>query len=208
MRPGSGEEPRRYGAPRDPWRQFERAAAADQTVGIVGGSGLYRLLDDVEEVALDTPFGAPSAPVHRGEVEGRPVASWPATDPSTSSRRTGSTTAPTCGSCTTSGSGECSGPCAAGSLQPHLHPGVTVVCAQLVDRTSGRQGTFFDGPEPTHISFADPYCADLRQALLAASAARSVSATDGGTVVVVPGPDSPPGWSPGGSEPRVPTPST
>ena len=31
------------------------------------------------------------------------------------------------------------------------------VCDQLVDWTKGRNGTFFDGPDVTHLSFADPY---------------------------------------------------
>jgi len=33
---------------------------------------------------------------------------------------------------------------------------------QLVDRTSGRKDTFYDGPITTHVSFADPYCPTLR----------------------------------------------
>ena len=30
-------------------------------VGVFGGSGFYSFLDDVEEVEVETPFGAPSA---------------------------------------------------------------------------------------------------------------------------------------------------
>ncbi|MGI8757725.1 MAG: S-methyl-5'-thioadenosine phosphorylase, partial [Acidimicrobiales bacterium] len=80
------------------------------------------------------------------------------------------------------------GPCAAGSLRPHVHPGDVVVCDQLVDRTSGREATFFDGPEVNHLAFADPYCDDLRRVALAAASAQGVNAVDGGTVVVVNGP--------------------
>ena len=46
------------------------------------------------------------------------------------------------------------GPCAAGSLQPHVHPGEMVVCDQLVDRTWGRSDTFFDGAVVGHTAFA------------------------------------------------------
>ena len=54
------------------------------------------------------------------------------------------------------------GPTACGSLQAHVKPGSMVVADQIVDRTSGRKDTFYDGPITTHVSFADPYCAQMR----------------------------------------------
>ena len=49
------------------------------------------------------------------------------------------------------------GPTAVGSLQPHYaNRGDFVVCNQFVDRTSGRNDTFYDGPITTHIMGADP----------------------------------------------------
>jgi len=62
------------------------------------------------------------------------------------------------------------------------------VCDQLVDRTSGRAATFFDGPESRHISLADPYCEELRS--LAVDAIQRTGATVHGraTVVVISGP--------------------
>ncbi|MGI8792219.1 MAG: 5'-methylthioadenosine phosphorylase, partial [Acidimicrobiales bacterium] len=53
------------------------AEAGAPPVGIFGGSGLYRLLDGVDQIELNTPYGAPSAPVSRGEVNGRAVAFLP-----------------------------------------------------------------------------------------------------------------------------------
>src|SRR3954463_10759524 len=46
-------------------------------IGVFGGSGFYRFLDDVEEVAVDTPYGPPSAPIRVGEIEGRTGAFMP-----------------------------------------------------------------------------------------------------------------------------------
>jgi 5'-methylthioadenosine phosphorylase len=66
--------------------------------------------------------------------------------------------------------------------------GEFVVCDQFVDRTAGRADTFYDGPETTHVSAADPYCADLRRLLLDVAAELGIPARDGGTVVVVQGP--------------------
>src|SRR2546421_12404270 len=46
-------------------------------IAVVGGSGFYEFLEDAEEVAVDTPFGAPSDPITVGEVAGRRVAFLP-----------------------------------------------------------------------------------------------------------------------------------
>jgi 5'-methylthioadenosine phosphorylase len=48
-------------------------------IGVFGGSGFYSFLDKVEEVKVDTPYGAPSDTVSIGEVNGRRVAFLPAT---------------------------------------------------------------------------------------------------------------------------------
>jgi 5'-methylthioadenosine phosphorylase len=73
------------------------------------------------------------------------------------------------------------GPCAVGSLTPEWGPGAMVVPDQLVDRTSGREHTYFD-TGAVHVSFADPYCEILRKAALVPGV------IDGGTMVVVQGP--------------------
>jgi 5'-methylthioadenosine phosphorylase len=78
-------------------------------------------------------------------------------------------------------------PCAAG-LAGARAPGRTVVVDQLVDRTWGRPDTFFDGPEVHHVSFADPYDAAMRSALVDAARRLGLPVHDGGTMVVVQGP--------------------
>jgi 5'-methylthioadenosine phosphorylase len=80
------------------------------------------------------------------------------------------------------------GPCAVGSLQPHVKPGEFVICDQLVDRTNARPSTFYDGPVTTHISFADPYCPTLRRVAIEQSEALDIPNHDRGTMVVIQGP--------------------
>jgi 5'-methylthioadenosine phosphorylase len=80
------------------------------------------------------------------------------------------------------------GPCAVGSLQPHVKPGEFVICDQLVDRTNARPSTFYDGPVTTHISFADPYCPTLRKVAIEQSKALDIPNHDRGTMVVIQGP--------------------
>ncbi len=79
-------------------------------------------------------------------------------------------------------------PCSVGSLQPHIQPGHFVVCDQLVDRTRGRADTYFDGPTLAHVSFADPYCPELRQVAVAAARVEGITVHERGTVVVIQGP--------------------
>ena len=80
------------------------------------------------------------------------------------------------------------GPCAAGALRAERELGEFVVCDQFVDRTSGRADTFYDGPETTHVSAADPYCPELRSLLVETARELGITARDGGTVVVIQGP--------------------
>ena len=80
------------------------------------------------------------------------------------------------------------GPNASGALKAELRLGEFVVCDQFVDRTSGRADTFYDGPETTHVSAADPYCPELRRLLVETAAELGIPARDGGTVVTIQGP--------------------
>lgn len=45
-------------------------AADGIDVGIFGGSGFHDFLDDAEPRVVETPYGAPSAPVALGEIHG------------------------------------------------------------------------------------------------------------------------------------------
>jgi 5'-methylthioadenosine phosphorylase len=77
-------------------------------------------------------------------------------------------------------------PCAVGSLRADWGPGTVAVPDQLVDRTSGRPQTYFD-TGGIHVSFADPYCDDLRAAVIR-SAVEELPLKPAGTMVVVQGP--------------------
>jgi 5'-methylthioadenosine phosphorylase len=80
------------------------------------------------------------------------------------------------------------GPNASGALKADLRLGDFVVCDQFVDRTRGRADTFYDGPETTHVSAADPYCPDLRRLLVETARELEIPVRDGGTVVTIQGP--------------------
>jgi len=77
---------------------------------------------------------------------------------------------------------------AVGSLQPQLHPLDFVIPDQFVDRTKGRQSTFFDEDVVVHVGFADPVCSTL--ASIVADACKEVEVTvhSGGTYCCMEGP--------------------
>ena len=161
---------------------------AQADVGVFGGSGFYSFLDDVAEVTIDTPYGTTSAPVTIGDVGGRRVAFLPRHGRKHELPPHRIPYRANVWAMRELGVRSIVGPCAAGSLQAHVHPGELVVVDQLVDRTWGRPDTFFDGPEVHHVSFADPYDVAMRSVLVAAARRLELSVHDGGTMVVVQGP--------------------
>lgn len=157
-------------------------------IGVFGGSGFYSLLDAAQEVEVDTPYGPPSDVVTIGEIAGRRVAFLPRhgrhhqLPPHMINYRANIAVMRQLGVT------RILGPNAAGSLQAHVHPGDFVICDQLVDRTSGRRDTFFDGPDTVHVSLADPYCPQLRDVAWEVARHQGLRTHPNGTVVVIQGP--------------------
>jgi 5'-methylthioadenosine phosphorylase len=158
------------------------------TIGIFGGSGFYRFLDEVEEVAVATPYGPPSAHIRIGEVEGRRVAFMPRHGDEHELPPHRVNYRANVWAMREVGVRRIIGPCACGSLKPELPPGTFVIADQFVDRTRGREDTFYDGPQTTHVAAADPYCPDLRRILVEAAHELEITVVEGGTVVVIAGP--------------------
>ncbi len=157
-------------------------------IGIFGGSGFYSFLEDAEEVEVDTPYGKPSSPPIVGTIEGRGVAFIPRHGQKHQFPPHRVPYRANAWAMKEIGVKRIIGPCAAGSLQPHVEPGHFVVCDQLVDRTSGRADTFYDGPETTHISFADPYCPTMRGVAIDLAKEQGITVHERGTVVTIQGP--------------------
>jgi 5'-methylthioadenosine phosphorylase len=161
-------------------------AAAD--VGVFGGSGFYEFLEDVAEVTIETPYGAPAAPVTIGTVSGRRVAFLPRHGRRHEFAPHAVPYRANVWAMKELGVRSLLAPCAVGSLQPELHPEEMVVVDQLVDRTWGRADSFHLDGAVRHVAFAEPYDAVLRAVLVDAGRAEGVTIHDGGTLVVIQGP--------------------
>ena len=165
------------------FQQLDRAE-----IGIFGGSGFYQVLDQVEEVTVETPFGSPSDRYFVGEIGGRRVAFLP--------RHGRHHTLPAhqinyranLWGMKQLGVQRIISPCAVGSLQKEIAPGSFLLMDSYVDRTSGRADTFYDGPITTHVSAAEAYSPAMRQAAIEVAKAQGIELHESGTVVVIQGP--------------------
>ncbi len=198
-------------------RTCSSSPVATAEIAVIGGSGFYRFLDDASEVSLDTPYGTISGPVTIGRLGDRSVAFLARHGPEHHLPPHGINARANLWALRELGVRRVFGPCASGSLQAAIAPGDLVVLDQLVDRTWGRPDTYLEGASVDHVGFADPYCPELRAALIgaagaggggaaAAGVAGAGAGAGGGTAAggaagagaAGAGPDRPSGWA-GGS---------
>lgn len=164
--------------------------------GVIGGSGVYQIeaLQDVEEITLETPFGAPSDRYLVGTLHGQRVAFL-------ARHGRGHRISPTQLNQRANiygfkmlGVEYLIGVSACGSLQEQYAPGHIVIPDQLFDRTCNRALSFFDDPQVgtdglvVHISVADPFCAFLSEICQRAVQATGATVHLGGNFVTVEGP--------------------
>jgi 5'-methylthioadenosine phosphorylase len=169
-------------------------AEAVARLGVIGGSGLYRMaaLTAIEERRIDTPFGPPSDAITIGTLGGERVAFLPRHG---RGHRLGPADVPyraNIWALKSLGVARTIAVSAVGSLREELAPLDLVVPDQLVDRTVGRARTFFDAAAGcvAHVGIADPFCAATSAALAVAASGPGVGARvhRGGTYVCIEGP--------------------
>lgn len=158
---------------------------------VIGGSGLYQLegMTDVREIEVETPFGPPSDAIVVGEMAGIGVAFLPRHGRGHRISPTELPVRANIWALKSLGVQRILASSACGSLRKELAPREIVIPDQLYDRTRNRSPhTFFEGGIVAHIGFADPFCPALRHVLLKAARAAGATVHDGGTMVVMEGP--------------------
>jgi 5'-methylthioadenosine phosphorylase len=159
-------------------------------IAVIGGSGFYDFpdLEDRREERVETPFGAPSDAIITGRLAGKPVAFLPRhgrghrISPSEIPARANIYALKTLGVEHIVSVSAC------GSMREEIAPLDVVIPDQIFDRTRGRDHTFFEGGIVAHVSFADPFCADLSQVLFRAATAVGARVHPGGTYICMEGP--------------------
>lgn len=161
-----------------------------KVVGVIGGSGLYAMegLTNVQEIAVDTPFGAPSDVFVTGELEGVPMVFLPRhgrghrVSPSELNYRANMYGMKKLGVTYLISVS------AVGSMREEIHPGDIVVVDQFIDRTVQRPHTFFSEGIVAHVALADPICPLLADTLYEATQALNIRSHKGGTYICIEGP--------------------
>jgi 5'-methylthioadenosine phosphorylase len=169
---------------------FQGGSLSQAEIGIIGGSGLYAMpgLTDVRELRQQTPFGDPSDPYVLGTLEGRKVAFL-------ARHGRGHRILPSELNFRANiygfkqlGVERIVSVSAVGSLKEEHKPLDFVIPDQFFDRTRHRVDTFFGDGVVAHISFADPVCPELAQAVEAACKKSGVTGKRGGTYLCMEGP--------------------
>jgi len=159
-------------------------------IGVIGGSGVYALdaLERVEKRAVETPWGAPSGPLTVGVLGGVEMVflarhgEGHTIPPShvnyraniDAMKRLGVTDILSVSAC--------------GSFREELPPGTFVVVDQFIDRTSGREKSFFGTGCVAHVSMAMPVCPALGDALEASLKSLAIPHQRGGVYLAIDGP--------------------
>ena len=160
------------------------------TLGVLGGSGLYDIegLTDVREEVIDTPWGAPSAPLKRGRIGEVELVFLPRhgaghrLSPSAVNYRAN------IDALKRAGCSDVLSVSAVGSLKEEYAPGDFVLVDQFIDRTFAREKSFFGPGCVAHVSLADPVCARLSELAGQAAEAAGVRVHRGGTYLAMEGP--------------------
>jgi 5'-methylthioadenosine phosphorylase len=159
-------------------------------IGIIGGSGFYQMpgFTDARPVEIDTPFGKPSDPPLVGKLGGREVAFIARHGKGHRYSPTNMPVRANIFALKTLGVTHLISVSAVGSMREEIEPLHMVVPNQLFDRTHLRPRTFFDDGPVVHVSFADPYCPDLRESLTEAADSVGAVVHRGGTYICIEGP--------------------
>jgi len=171
------------------------------TIGFIGGSGIYDALplNNVREVAFETPYGSPSDAITIGEFAdtGKEVAFLPRHGSEHGVSPTDLPYRANMYALKQAGVTHIFASNAVGSLKEELAPGTLVVPDQIYDRTKHRDLSFYGDGVVVHQPFADPYSPELVDHLTAAAesavggdgeAAADADVVKGGTYVCIEGP--------------------
>jgi 5'-methylthioadenosine phosphorylase len=160
------------------------------TIGIIGGSGLYAIdmMEDVEPLVVDTPWGAPSDTLVRGRIGTVRFVFLPRHGRGHRLSPTEVNARANIHALKLAGCTDVLAISAIGSLREELPPGHFVAVDQFIDRTVHRDTSFFGAGLVAHVSMADPVCPRLSGLAATAAERAGASVAHGGTYLAMEGP--------------------
>jgi 5'-methylthioadenosine phosphorylase len=159
-------------------------------IGIIGGSGVYDLpgLQDLREERVSTPWGDPSDALRFGRIGTTEAVFLPRHGRGHRLSPSGINYRANIDALKRAGVTDIISVSACGSFKAELYPGLFVFIDQFVDRTFGRQSSFFGNGCVAHVSMAHPVAPRLRARLAEAAEAEGIAHVTGGTYVCIEGP--------------------
>ena len=160
--------------------------------GVIGGTGLYdpKLLKNIQEITVDTPYGNPSDAITVGELNGKTVAFLPRHGKLHTIRPTDINVRANIFALKRLGVKRILAASTVGSLREDYQPGEIVFADQFIDRTTRREQSFYTLADARvcHISVAEPMCPQLHKTLLDAAKGLKIKNHPTGTYVCIEGP--------------------
>ena len=161
-----------------------------QTLGIIGGSGVYEIdgLQNTRWEKVSSSFGKPSDSLFFGELDGQKLVFLPRhgrghrIPPSEINYRAN------IDSLKRAGVTDVISVSAVGSLKEDLKPGMFVIVDQFIDRTFARSKSFFGTGLVAHVSMANPVCHRLGNHLENIANIIGIKVVRGGTYLAMEGP--------------------
>lgn len=159
-------------------------------VGVIGGSGLADGidLDEAQDIEVSSPFGEPSGPVTTGSLGGVRFTflarhgAGHRLPPGAVNYRANIDVLKRCGVT------DVLAISAVGSLREAMAPGQFVAPDQFIDRTEGRERSFFGPGLVAHVGLADPVCPRLSSLTAGAARAAGAKVHEGGCYIAIEGP--------------------
>ncbi len=159
-------------------------------LGIIGGSGLYKMegFEKTKWKKINTPWGKPSDEILIAKLGKEEIYFIPRHSRGHKINPTNINFRANIDAMKQLGVTDIISVSAVGSLKEDLEPGKFVIIDQFIDRTFSRSKTFFDEEIVAHVSMAKPISPGLTKCCEAALKKLNISHQVGGTYVVMEGP--------------------
>lgn len=161
-------------------------------VGIIGGSGLEKsdILENAEEIEIETPYGKPSAKIKKGFICGTEAYILSRHGENHEITPTNVNNRANIYALFKAGCRHILATTAVGSLKESIAPGDFVVANQFIDFTKHRKTSFFDDFSAgiNHVSLAEPFSEKLRQYIIDSCDELGLRNHKIGTIVTIEGP--------------------
>ena len=159
-------------------------------IGVIGGSGVQSIdgLENVEKIKIDTPFGAPSAELTFGDLNGKTIVFIPRHGAGHVIHPNEINVRANIWALKSAGVRKLVAVSAVGSMKEEIAPRDIVIPDQIFDRSKNRVNTMFSDGIVVHIPFATPFCEGMRTLANNACEDLNIKHHKKGTYICIDGP--------------------